>query len=470
MPVGLSVDNATGVISGTPTSDPGIFNATLSATNEFGVVSDTLRITLQAAQPPAPVPIITSEDTAAGIVGNPFVYVITARNYPLGFYATGLPSGLAVNTVTGTISGHPTEQGTFHVQLSASNNAGTGTMTLVLVVAPTPEERPCPPPPHTKSMSGPDVPEILCYVPDGCCGPLPCDIGEDDFICQVRSLLPEGEPYNNTAPTMPAVPPQYGAITVGCAKVGCEQLVLGGCCGQEVIPCEVDPAAPQLAVVDAFGAAAYAVVQALCRMLLELDPCTARVLIREWARRMGITHPDPCGAGWSDRILVFLICFITQLRNNPVAVNWEFLTYVASRMSASIVMRYAGDMNYVANSAAPLAGWWTMARDAPKCPPIEPCPPDPDAGVGGAYDRARGGRMLDPVACAPPNENSPLSLNIVICPSDIVIPDNCNLPTVRSPLPFDREMYEAFWWLLPQLLPRGPLYCLFECCPADCIV
>jgi hypothetical protein len=66
-----------------------------------------------------------------------------------------------------------------------------------------------------------------------------------------------------------------------------------------------------------------------------------------------------------------------------------------------------------------------------------------------------------------------LSLNVIICPSDIIIPENCNLPApfnTEQHLPFDREMYEGFWWLLPQMLPRGPLWCVYECCPGDCIV
>ena len=470
MPAGLSINETTGVISGVPVSDPGLWHIPISATNAVGTATATLALTLQPALPPAPIPEITSPDTATGTVGLPFTYVITARNAPTQFYATGLPDGLAINTHTGSILGTPREQGTYHVQLEARNAGGTGTMMLVLVISPTPDERPCPPPPHVKSTSGPDVPGILCYIPDGCCGPLPCQIDEFAFICQIRSLLPEGDPYNNTARPIAEVPPQYGAVTVGCARVGCEQMVLGSCCEMEVIPCEVDPVAPQLAVVDTFGAAAYKVVLALCEMLLELDPCTTKRLIRQWATRMGIKHPDPCGSGWSDRILIFLICFITQLRYNQTAVNWEYLTSIASRMGADIKLRYAGAFNETANSDAPLPGWWSLARDAQHCPPRDPCPPDPEAQLGGAYEQAKGGQAMGEVACAPPNENSPLSLNVIVCPSDIIIPENCNLPTPPAyHLPHDREMYEAFWWLLPQILPRGPLYCIYECCPADCI-
>src|SRR5262249_18198877 len=106
-----------------------------------------------------------------------------------------------------------------------------------------PDQAPwCCPDTPVKNWSGPDEPETLCWIPDGCCGPSPCDIGPDDFMCQVRSLLPEGDPYNNTAESIREPPPRYGAITVGCARVGCEQLIFGSCC-TEIIPCEVDPVA-----------------------------------------------------------------------------------------------------------------------------------------------------------------------------------------------------------------------------------
>lgn len=477
MPQGLSIDTETGLISGTPMSDPGVWSFPISATNEHGTTTEMLRLDLQSARPPAPVPIITSSDTATGTLGLPFTYIVTARNYPYWFYATGLPSGLAINTATGSILGTPREMGTFHVTLSATNNVGTGTMVLTLIVSPAPDERPCPPPPPRKNMSGPDVPGIHCYVPDGCCGPNICDIDRDTFICQIRSLLPEGEIFNNTRKPQGEPPRNVGTVTVGCARVGCEQLIFGGCC-DDTIFCDDDPVAPQLAVVDAFAAAAYRVIEALCKMMPELDPCTAQQFVERWAGRMGVTRNtpeyDPCGPEFSYRILAFLICFVLQLRyNRQNAVNWEYLTMIANRMGADIKLRYAGDMNGVANTDEEyLGGWWSMARDQPVCPPREPCPPDPKAELGAEYDQRLGGQALDPVACAPPNENSPLSLNIVICPSDIIVPANCNLPLEqqKSPLPHDPELYDAFWWLLPQLLPKGPLYCLYECCPADCIV
>ena len=74
------------------------------------------------------------------------------------------------------------------------------------------------------TASGPDVPAIQCYVPDGCCGPNVCDITEDQFACQIRALPPKGDLWNTT---LPSIAPEtqgsaIGAMTVGCMRVGCE--------------------------------------------------------------------------------------------------------------------------------------------------------------------------------------------------------------------------------------------------------
>ncbi len=81
---------------------------------------------------PMPAPVVASETVNAGY-GSAFSYQISATNSPTGYAATGLPSGLSVNTSTGAISGTlPGTLGTAVIGLSATNLGGTGTGTLTL--------------------------------------------------------------------------------------------------------------------------------------------------------------------------------------------------------------------------------------------------------------------------------------------------------------------------------------------------
>jgi hypothetical protein len=81
-------------------------------------------------------PVISSSPTATGTAGTAFSYQITASGSPTSFGATGLPTGLSVNTTTGSITGPPTATGTYNVTISATNGSGTGTATLVITVSP----------------------------------------------------------------------------------------------------------------------------------------------------------------------------------------------------------------------------------------------------------------------------------------------------------------------------------------------
>lgn len=308
----------------------------------------------------------------------------------------------------------------------------------------------CPPPgemPHP-NLSGPDEPGIYCWIPTDCCAPSPCAIREDQFICAVRSLLPEGEIFNNTLIAYRELPVNRGVITVGCARVGCEQLIFGGCCDDRIL-CDDEPIAPQLAVVDAFAAAAYKVIPALCELLRELDPCTAHRNVRRWAERFGIKHPDLCGGRWSDELLAFLICLFLALRGH--VMNWDYLTKIAAMFGAKLEIFYAGDIN-----CSRWPAWWTMARDQPECDRAPACRDDPEF-----YNY---NTMLRLRAC----DGKPQSLNLVLCPSDITLPANCNLPqTVPQTRPHDPERYQAFKWLLPQILPGAVFWGFYECDNVD---
>ena len=73
--------------------------------------------------------------TAAGTVGRPFNFTITATGAPTAYGASNLPEGLILNTLTGTITGTPTAAGTSIVPLNAQNAFGTGSAILTITVA-----------------------------------------------------------------------------------------------------------------------------------------------------------------------------------------------------------------------------------------------------------------------------------------------------------------------------------------------
>ena len=135
LPAGLSINTSTGAISGIPTAT-GTFNVTINAINTGGTGSKNLAITIN--NPIPSVPVVSGNSTANGTTGSAFSYTITASNTPISYSATGLPSGLSVNTTTGLISGTPTINGIFDVTINATNAGGTGSKALTVTINPPP--------------------------------------------------------------------------------------------------------------------------------------------------------------------------------------------------------------------------------------------------------------------------------------------------------------------------------------------
>jgi hypothetical protein len=143
LPNGLSIDAATGAITGTPT-EAKVSAIALSATNGSGTGSAML--TLAVTPPPPDRPVVTSPATASATVGAPFAYQITATNGPTHCFVTSpgakgtvppassLPAGLMYDGATGLLSGTPRMAGTYPIQLAVMNGSGVVTRMMMLTV------------------------------------------------------------------------------------------------------------------------------------------------------------------------------------------------------------------------------------------------------------------------------------------------------------------------------------------------
>lgn len=118
--------------SASPPSAVGLYAliATITDPNYRGSATGVLHIS--GSTPPTPA--FTNTGFAAGTVGAPFSFLISAINSPTAYAATGLPAGLTINTATGVISGTPTSAGTTVVELSASNAGGVARSTLTIAI------------------------------------------------------------------------------------------------------------------------------------------------------------------------------------------------------------------------------------------------------------------------------------------------------------------------------------------------
>ena len=135
LPAGLSLDNSTGAISGTPTALSNSTSYTVTATNSGGSATATVTITVIEAAPAG----VTYNPSSLTLQKDSMMPTITptASGGAVASWSVSpnLPAGLTLNTSTGEISGTPTAVTPLTIYtVTASNAGGSNSTTLTLQV------------------------------------------------------------------------------------------------------------------------------------------------------------------------------------------------------------------------------------------------------------------------------------------------------------------------------------------------
>lgn len=132
LPTGLTLNAATGALTGTPTTT-GAF--TFIVTASTGSCAGTRTYTVTIACPSVSFTTASLPAGQAGVAYSQTLNVTPVGSYTFSLVAGSLPTGLTLNTATGVISGMPSTTGTttFTVKAQSSNGcSGTQNYTLVI--------------------------------------------------------------------------------------------------------------------------------------------------------------------------------------------------------------------------------------------------------------------------------------------------------------------------------------------------
>ncbi len=132
LPDGLTLNETTGAISGTPRA-AGTYSVAVTASEEGGGIAGAT-FTLLVRET-----VINTESLPNALLNAEYSAALSATGAVDGaitWSASGLPDGLTLNETTGAISGTPTAQGSYRVTVTATEaGGGTATKELTLTVA-----------------------------------------------------------------------------------------------------------------------------------------------------------------------------------------------------------------------------------------------------------------------------------------------------------------------------------------------
>lgn len=125
LPTGLVLNPTTGVISGTPTT-AATFNFTITAADANGCLGSR-PYTITMAAPGCPVITLDPATLPAGVTGIPYSQSVTATGgtapYTYTVSSGSLPTGLTLNSASGSITGVPLQPGLFTFTIRATDAA-----------------------------------------------------------------------------------------------------------------------------------------------------------------------------------------------------------------------------------------------------------------------------------------------------------------------------------------------------------
>jgi cellulose 1,4-beta-cellobiosidase len=138
LPGGLSVNSASGLISGTPNA-AGTFTVSVTATDTTGAAG-SVSFTWTIAAATGNTVTVTGPGNQTGTVGAAVSLQIKAADSASGqtltYAATGLPAGLSISSSTGLISGTPTTAATSDVTVAATDTTGaSGSATFTWTIS-----------------------------------------------------------------------------------------------------------------------------------------------------------------------------------------------------------------------------------------------------------------------------------------------------------------------------------------------